>query len=304
MCKENCVSDKETKEIKMDRIVKKAYAKINPVLDVLRRREDGYHELRMIMQTVNIYDTLELAKQESGIRLTCDTGLLPCDDGNIIYRAARLMQETFSLQEGIEIHLTKKIPMAAGMAGGSADAAATLHGMNELFALNLTTEQLCELGVKLGADVPYCVMGGTMLAEGIGEKLTALPSMPECVLVVAKPDFDVSTKYVYENLHANELKDHPDVDGMIAAIKADDLQSVAEHMENVLERVSVQKYPQIAELKQLMCNRGALNALMSGSGPSVFGLFTDEEVAELCAKEIREQGLAGQVFVTNFYKPE
>lgn len=285
----------------MERMQKKAYAKINPVLDVLRRREDGYHELRMIMQTVNIYDTLELVKSESGIRLTCDTGLLPCDDGNIVYRAARLMQETFSLKEGIEIHLTKKIPMAAGMAGGSADAAATLHGMNELFDLKLTTEKLCELGVKLGADVPYCILGGTMLAEGIGEKLTALPPMPECRLVVAKPDFDVSTKYVYENLHANELKEHPDVDGMIAAIKAGDLQAVAAHMENVLETVTVRKYPQIAELKELMRSQGALNALMSGSGPSVFGLFTDVDEANSCAEEIREKGLAGQVFVTNFY---
>ncbi len=288
----------------MERMQKKAYAKINPVLDVLRRREDGYHELRMIMQTVNIYDTLELVKSESGIRLTCDTGLLPCDDGNIVYRAARLMQETFSLKEGIEIHLTKKIPMAAGMAGGSADAAATLHGMNELFDLKLTTEKLCELGVKLGADVPYCIMGGTMLAEGIGEKLTALPPMPECRLVVAKPDFDVSTKYVYENLHANSLKEHPDVDGMIAAIRANDLEAVATCMENVLETVTVRKYPQISELKNLMCNMGALNALMSGSGPSVFGLFTDEKAAEDCATEIRKNGLALQVFVTNFCKPE
>lgn len=288
----------------MERMQKKAYAKINPVLDVLRRREDGYHELRMIMQTVNIYDTLELVKSESGIRLTCDTGLLPCDDGNIVYRAARLMQETFSLKEGIEIHLTKKIPMAAGMAGGSADAAATLHGMNELFDLKLTTEKLCELGVKLGADVPYCILGGTMLAEGIGEKLTALPPMPECRLVVAKPDFDVSTKYVYENLHANSLKEHPDVDGMIAAIRANDLEAVATCMENVLETVTVRKYPQISELKNLMCNMGALNALMSGSGPSVFGLFTDEKAAEDCATEIRKNGLASQVFVTNFCKPE
>lgn len=286
----------------MDRIVKKAYAKINPVLDVLCRREDGYHELRMIMQTVNIYDTLELLKTESGIRLTCDTGLLPCDDGNIVYRAARLVQETFSLKEGIEIHLSKNIPMAAGMAGGSADAAATLHGMNELFELNLTTEQLCGLGVKLGADVPYCVMGGTMLAEGIGEKLTALPPIPECKLVVAKPDFDVSTKYVYENLHANDLKDHPDVDGMIAAITAGDLKAVALHMENVLETVTVQKYPQIEELKAFMRERGALNALMSGSGPSVFALFTETQVAEKCATGIREKGLAGQVFVTDFQR--
>ncbi len=288
----------------MERIQKRAYAKINPVLDVLRRREDGYHELRMIMQTVDIYDTLDISKIEKGIELTCDTGLLPCDEGNIVYRAARLMQETYDLKEGVAIHLSKQIPMAAGMAGGSADAAATLHGMNELFELHATKKQLCELGVKLGADVPYCVLGGTMLAEGIGEKLTPLPPMPECVLVVAKPDFDVSTKYVYENLHANELKYHPDTDGMVESIKAGDLKAVAAHMENVLENVTVTVHPEIQELKELMKSHGALNALMSGSGSSVFGLFEERNAADKCAGAIRDRALAGQVFVAGFYQPE
>lgn len=288
----------------MKKIVKKAYAKINPALDVLCRREDGYHELRMIMQTVDIYDELEIQKIDEGIELICDTGKLPCDEGNIVYRAASLMQQTYALAGGIRIHLVKRIPMAAGMAGGSADAAATLHGINELFELGLTLQELCELGVKLGADVPYCVCRGTMLAEGIGEKLTALPSMPECVLVVAKPDFDVSTKFVYENLHANELEHHPDIDGMIEAIRQGNLNAVAAHMENVLETVTETAYPTITELKNLMKEKGALNALMSGSGPSVFGIFTSIESAENCTREIRQRALATQVFVTNFYQPE
>lgn len=288
----------------MEQIVKKGYAKINPALDVLRRREDGYHELRMIMQTVDIYDEVTIRRTEAGIVLTCDTGLLPCDDGNIVYRAAKLMTEEYSLPGGMEIHLCKRIPMAAGMAGGSADAAATLHGINELYGLGATTEKLCELGVKLGADVPYCICGGTMLAEGIGEKLTKLPAMPECVLVVAKPDFDVSTGYVYENLHANSLREHPDIDGMVDAIKNHDLQAVAARMENVLENVSVRKYPEIATLKELMKSYGALNAVMSGSGPSVFGIFTDAEAARRCADAIRDKAMAPQVFVTVFYQPE
>lgn len=288
----------------MEQIVKKGYAKINPGLDVLRRREDGYHELRMIMQTVDIYDEVTIRRTEAGIVLTCDTALLPCDDGNIIYRAAKLMTEEYSLPGGMEIQLCKRIPMAAGMAGGSADAAATLHGINELYGLGATTERLCELGVKLGADVPYCICGGTMLAEGIGEKLTKLPAMPECVLVVAKPDFDVSTKYVYENLHANSLREHPDIDGMVAAIRNHDLQAVAACMENVLENVSVKKYPAIGELKELMKTYGALNAVMSGSGPSVFGIFTDGEAAQRCAEAIRDRAMAPQVFVTVFYQPE
>ncbi len=288
----------------MEQVVKKGYAKINLALDVLRRREDGYHELRMIMQTVDICDEVTIRRAEEGIVLTCDTGLLPCDDGNIVYRAAKLMKDEYALPGGMEIHLCKRIPMAAGMAGGSADAAATLHGINELYGLGASKVKLCELGVKLGADVPYCICGGTMLAEGIGEKLTKLPSVPECVLVIAKPDFDVSTKYVYENLHANELQKHPDIDGMLKAIADRDLQAVATHMENVLENVTKNKYPEIEELKELMKSHGALNAMMSGSGPSVFGIFTDRTDAQRCADAIRDRAMAPQFFVTGFYQPE
>lgn len=287
----------------MNKVVKNAYAKINPALDVIRRREDGYHELRMIMQTVDIYDTIEMSVAEDGIELICDTGKLPCDEGNIVYRAAILMKEHFQFAGGVKIQLNKRIPMAAGMAGGSADAAATLHGINELFELNATTQELLLLGKKLGADVPYCVCGGTMLAEGIGEKLTPLPAIPQAVLVIAKPDFDVSTKYVYENLHANELKKHPDIDAMTEAIRSGNLEAICANMENVLETVTEKKYTEITALKNIMKEYKALNAMMSGSGPSVFGIFVEDEPAKQCAQIIERSFPGAQVFVTKFYQP-
>ena len=202
----------------------KAYAKINLGLDVVRRLENGYHEVKMVMQTVGIYDVLHFERIPEGIVVTTDSGELPTDENNLIYKAARLMKENYGIREGVRIHLEKHIPIAAGMAGGSTDAAATMKGINRLFDLGCTLEELMELGVKIGADVPYCVMGGTALAEGIGEKLTALPAAPECFLVVAKPDINVSTKYVYEQLDAAGVKEHPDIDGMVKAIGEEILQ--------------------------------------------------------------------------------
>ncbi len=277
-------------------ITRKAYAKINLGLDVLRRREDGYHEVKMIMQTVNLYDTLTFAKQQEGITVTTDKEELPGDESNLIYKAARLLMETYDISGGVKIALQKKIPMAAGMAGGSTDAAAVFHGMNELFDLGMSEAQMCALGVKIGADVPYCIQGGTALSEGIGEVLTKLPDAPDCFLLIAKPDIDVSTKYVYENLHANELKCHPDIDGMRAAIEAGNLQGVADRMENVLETVTVRKYPIIEEIKDFMKENGALNALMSGSGPTVFGVFDTQEKAQEALEGLAKKQLAKQLF--------
>ena len=234
-------------------ITKKAYAKVNLGLDVIRRREDGYHEVRMIMQTVDICDVLTFTRQERpGIVVTTDKEELPGDESNLIYKAARLVTETCSVREGIKIELQKRIPMAAGMAGGSTDAAAVFHGMNEMFGLGMDEDEMCALGVKIGADIPYCVKGGTALAEGIGEILTKLPDAPACVVLVAKPDIDVSTKYVYENLHAESLEYHPDIDGMRAAIEEGDLRGMAERMGNVLETVTVNAYPVIREIKEVM----------------------------------------------------
>ena len=285
----------------------KAYGKINLGLDVLRRREDGYHDVRMIMQTVGIFDRVDLIwKEEPGIQVETNLYYLPTNENNLVYKAAKLLMDEFQVQEGLLIRLRKFIPVAAGMAGGSSDAAAVLFGVNKMFRLGLTTEELMERGVKIGADVPYCILRGTALSEGIGEVLTSLSPVPQCQVLVAKPGINVSTKFVYENLHANDLRpeQHPDIDGMIRAIKAQDLQGLADKLGNVLETVTVKEYPVIQEIKDKMLEFGAIGSLMSGSGPTVFGLFTNPKVAQEAYEELRygeSSGLAKQVYLTNFY---
>lgn len=282
-------------------IRQKAYAKVNIGLDVLRRRPDGYHELKMIMQTVDIFDDLTFERErEPGIRLRIEGADLPADENNLVYRAAALMMEERQIKEGVAITVTKRIPIAAGMAGGSADAAAAMRGLNALFEMGYATEALRELGVRLGADIPYCITGGTMLSEGIGEVLTPLPAPPECYLVVAKPDMDVSTAFVYQNLRADSLPFHPDIDGMVKALAAGDLGGITDRMENVLETVTVPAYPVIDRIKTRMRELGAENALMSGSGPTVFGIYKEQETAKKAAAIIREEKLAGAVFATRF----
>lgn len=285
----------------MEQITRKAYAKINIGLDVLRRREDGYHELKMIMQTVDICDDLVFEKAaQPGIVIRTDHEELPVDGNNLIYKAADLLFREKGITEGVQITLTKRIPIAAGMAGGSSDAAATMHGVNELFGMGYSIQELQELGVKLGADIPYCLVGGTMLSEGIGEILTPLPAPPDCFLVVAKPDINVSTAFVYGNLHANRLTYHPDIDGMVRALQIGNLRGITDRLGNVLETVTIKEYPIIEEIKELMRSMGAENTLMSGSGPSVFGIYTDRKTAEAAAHAVEERKLAGQIFVTTF----
>lgn len=285
----------------------KAYGKINLALDVLRRREDGYHDVRMIMQTVGIYDQVELQlKEEPGITVETNLSYLPVNENNLVYQAADLLMKEFHTDQGLHISLRKFLPVAAGMAGGSSDAAAVLFGVNKLFQLGLSRKELMERGVKIGADVPYCILRGTALSEGIGEKLTPLPPMPQCQVVIAKPGISVSTRYVYENLHANELRpeQHPDIDGMVEAIRKQDLEQVAGKFGNVLELVTARKYPVIQEIKDVMREKGAVNALMSGSGPTVFGLFPDPKAAQAAYEELRygqSSRLAKQVYLTEFY---
>ncbi len=287
----------------------KAYGKINLGLDVLRRRDDGYHEVRMIMQTVGIYDRIDLIYKETpGITVETNLYYLPDNENNLVYKAAKLLMDEFHVQKGVHIRLRKYIPVAAGMAGGSSDAAAVLFGINKMFSLGLTTEQLMDRGVKIGADVPYCVMRGTALSEGIGEILTPLPVPPQCQVLIAKPGISVSTKFVYENLHVNELRpeQHPDIDGMMEAIKQKDLYGIADRFGNVLENVTIPAYPVIQEIKDLMLEQGAIGALMSGSGPTVFGLFTNPKAAAKAHEEMRFGAgaeLAKQVYLTNFYNP-
>ena len=276
-----------------------AYAKINHGLDVLGKREDGYHEVRMIMQTIRMYDQLDMRKSvEPGIHLTTNKKYIPVDENNLVWRAAKLMMDTCGIIEGVSIHLHKVIPVAAGMAGGSSDAAATLVGMNRLFHCGLSKEKLMELGVQIGADVPYCVLRGTALAEGIGEKLTVLPPMPDCWILIGKPGISVSTKYVYTTLDLNTDTVHPDIDGMKKALEDGNLYGITERMGNVLQDVTIPAYPEVERIKEQMKTLGAVNAMMSGSGPTVFGIFDNEEKAQEACQKLRESGSCQQVFLT------
>ena len=286
----------------MDTISLKALAKINLGLDVVRRREDGYHEVRMVMQTIHLYDRLEMEKTATqGIELSTNLSYLPVNENNLVYRAGKLLMDEFGITEGIKVYLNKRIPVAAGMAGGSTDAAAMLYGMNELFELGLSREQLMERGVRIGADVPYCLMRGTALAEGIGEILTPLAPMVKCPVLIAKPAISVSTSFVYQNLKLDADTKHPDIDRLIRDIRKQDLGAIAGDMGNVLESVTIPNYPVIAEIKENMMQNGAVNAMMSGSGPTVFGLFEEEETAQAAYQKMKESGLAKQVYLTPIY---
>jgi 4-diphosphocytidyl-2-C-methyl-D-erythritol kinase len=236
----------------MDSISLKALAKINLGLDVVRRREDGYHEVRMVMQTIHLYDKLDIKKTtESGIAIASNLSYVPTNENNLVYKAGKLLMDEFDIKEGVSVYLHKRIPVAAGMAGGSTDAAAMLYGMNQIFDLGLSRKDLMERGVKIGADVPYCLMRGTALAEGIGEKLTSIPPMVKCPVLIAKPAISVSTKFVYENLKLNEDTVHPDIDQLLADIKVKYLHAITGHMGNVLESVTIPEYPIIAEIKDI-----------------------------------------------------
>ena len=282
----------------------KAYAKINLGLDVLRKREDGYHEVRMIMQNIGVCDVLDFEKvQEAGIHIDISNSDLPVNEDNLIYKAAKLIMDKYGIQEGLKVSLTKNIPVAAGLAGGSTDAAATLKAVNDLWKLGLTGERLRELGVKIGADVPYCIMGGTAISEGIGEILSPICDCPKCYVLIAKPPVGVSTKYVYEHLKIDELV-HPNIDGIIEAIEHDDINAVADNLGNVLESVTIAEYPVIEEIKNIMKDKGALNALMSGSGPTVFGLFDDKRKMFDAAEAVRALNLAKDIVETEMVSRE
>ena len=277
---------------------RKAYAKINLSLDVTGRLDNGYHLVDMIMQTVNIYDELSFERTDGEIVLESDCGELPLDENNLIYKAIRLIQEECGVTGGLRVFLKKNIPIAAGMAGGSTDCAATLMAMNELYGLKLGTKRLMELGVKLGADVPYCILGGTARAQGIGEKLTRLPNCPTMKLLVAKPDLNVSTKEVYTGLDALENLPHPGVDDMVCAIESGNGRAVAAGLGNVLECVTIPLHPVIREIKDRMLELGAINSLMSGSGPTVFGIYEKDEELQKAYEALAESGLAKQIFMT------
>lgn len=288
----------------MDKIELKAYGKINIGLDVIRKREDGYHDLDMIMQTVGVYDDVIISREDGTqtyeIEVSTDADILPNDKGNLAFMAAKVLMEAYDIKSKVKIHINKRIPIAGGMAGGSADCATVLRGVNQLFQLGLTDEQLQEYGVKLGADVPYCIVGGTKRAQGIGEILTDLPTPPKCYVIIAKPDAFVSTKFVYSHIRPAQIENHPDIDGIIESIKAGDLYGMCEKIANVMEDVTIPEYPIIQKVKDILKSNGAVNALMSGSGPTVFGIYDDEEKAKQSMDALSGKEFVSQLYLTKF----
>lgn len=278
----------------------KAYGKINIGLDVLGKRPDGYHEVKMIMQTVSLHDriTLSINPNHSDIELETNLNFLPKNENNIVYKAAKLLKDEFQIKEGFQIKLEKHIPVAAGMAGGSTDAATTLELINELLSLGLSREDLMKRAVLLGADVPYCIMRGTALSEGIGEILTPLPSLMPYYILIVKPPIYVSTKFVYEHLQLNEQLKHPDIDQITEAIETGDRTKMIQNMGNVLESVTEKSYPVITSIKELMISHGALTSLMSGSGPTVFGLYESEESINQVAASFKATYPAYRTYIT------
>lgn len=283
----------------------RAYGKINLGLDVIGKREDGYHEVRMIMQQVGLYDGIDIKRLglcTDGKRyIDIETNLkyLPVNESNLAYKAAKLLMDEYEIQESILIKIKKLIPVSAGMAGGSADAAAVMKGLNKMFGLQLTQQELMERGLQLGADVPYCIMGGTALAEGIGEVLTPLKPMPPCYIVLAKPGMNVSTKLVYSTLEADKITNHPDIDGIIESIERQNLYDMTQKMGNVLEEVTEKICPVVSEIRKQMLSLGAVNSMMSGSGPTVFGIFDDKRKAKNAYDILKADVKCRQVYITD-----
>ncbi|WP_298845849.1 4-(cytidine 5'-diphospho)-2-C-methyl-D-erythritol kinase [Clostridium sp.] len=267
----------------------KAYGKINISLDVVGKREDGYHLLKMIMQNVDLYDSMSFQKCNKGINISCNKPYIPTDEKNLVYKAAQLFMDTYDIHEGINIYLKKNIPVAAGMAGGSADAAAVLKTLPQIFNIDVNVNELIKLGVKIGADVPYCIMGGTALCEGIGEIITPLKPFKNQILVLVKPNFGVSTKEVFKNLDVTKIFKHPDTDAIIKAMEDENLENVCNGMKNLLENVTLRKYPVLKRIKEDMIKMGATGAMMSGSGPTIFAFFDDMLKAQKCYDKFKIQ---------------
>ena len=274
----------------------KAYGKVNISLDVVGKREDGYHLLSMIMQNIDLYDEIEVEKQECGIILECNKSYVPVDNRNLAYKAAEIFKERYDIVDGVKINIEKNIPVSAGLAGGSTDAAAVLKVMNKLFNVNATEEELMELGLKLGADIPYCIHGGTALCEGIGEIITPIKSFRDKIIVLVKPAFGVSTKEVYKNFNLEKVKQHPRTAEIINAIENDDLNFVASNMKNLLENVTLRKHKILIKIKEEMNACGAINSMMSGSGPTVFAFFDDMLKAQRCFEKMKRK--YSDVFIT------
>jgi 4-diphosphocytidyl-2-C-methyl-D-erythritol kinase len=274
----------------------KAYAKINISLDVVGKREDGYHLLRMIMQNIELYDLIHVNRNKNGINISSNKPYIPTDERNLAYKAAKLFIDKYNIQGGADINIKKNIPVAAGLAGGSTDAAAVLKGMRDIYEINASDEELMELGLRIGADVPYCILGGTALCEGIGEKITPLKSFKNHILIVVKPPFGVSTKEVYQSLDISRIYKHPETDELIEAIETDNLNAVCGGMKNILENVTLRKHTILKDIKNEMMRMGAVGAMMSGSGPTVFSFFDDMLRAQYCYDKFKTK--YSEVFIT------
>jgi len=267
----------------------KAYAKINISLDIIGKREDGYHLLKMIMQNIDLYDSLSFQKCNKGINISCNKPYIPTNDKNLVYKAAKLFMDTYNINEGVNIYLKKNIPVAAGMAGGSADAAAVFKTLNQLFEIGADDNELMKIGVKIGADVPFCIKGGTALCEGIGEKITTLTPFKNQILVLVKPNFGVSTKDVFKNLDVSKIFKHPDTEELIRAMEEERLADVCSDMKNLLENVTLRKYPVLKRIKEDMGKMGAVGSMMTGSGPTIFAFFDDMLKAQKCYDKFKIQ---------------
>lgn len=274
----------------------KAYAKVNISLDIVGKREDGYHLLKMIMQNIDLYDEIILEKNNKDIIIECNKSYVPTDSRNLAYKAAMAFKERYDISEGVKIKIVKNIPVSAGLAGGSTDAAAVLKIMNKLFEVNASDEELMELGLKLGADIPYCIKGGTALCEGVGEVITELKPFKDKIIVLVKPSFGVSTKEVYKGFDIEKVKKHPETEMLIKAMEDNDLSYVAYNMKNLLENVTLKKHKILINLKEEMNKYGAINSMMSGSGPTVFAFFDDMLKAQKCFEKMKEKYT--EVFLT------
>lgn len=274
----------------------KAYAKINISLDIVGKREDGYHLLEMIMQSIDLYDELNIEKQNEDITIKCNKPYVPTDERNLAYKAAKLFIEKYQINSGVSININKNIPVCAGLAGGSTDGAAVLKAMNEIFGIHASDEELMELGLQLGADVPYCIKGGTALCRGIGEEVTKLNDFKDKILVLVKPPFGVSTKSVYQEFDLSKARSHPNTDVLIKAIEENDLTLVANNMKNLLENVTLRKHKILISIKEEMKNSGSIGTMMSGSGPTVFAFFDDMLKAQKCFEKMRVK--YNDVFIT------
>lgn len=287
-----------------NKIQVRARAKINLTLDVLGKRPDGYHEVEMVMQSIELHDVITIEETGRGIEVTTDNPLLAGGESNIAYRAARLLVDTHCSGKGVRIHINKNIPLAAGLAGGSTDAAAVLKGLNLLCNLGLSPEELAVQGALIGSDVPFCVRGGTALARGRGEHLTDLPAAPEMWLVLVKPDLQVSTAEIYQNYDAGRVERRPGTAAMIKALRDTDIRGIAENLGNVLESVTLNRYPVVLEVKRAMEEVGLRRPLMSGSGPTVFGIADDRKEAEMAAGKLRTALPGAFVQVTRTWPAE